>query len=125
MADFAQWSIACETAIWPSGTFWGAYCGNQEDAVDGVIDSDPAATAVRTLIETRPEWTGTASQLLPALAKLIGEQERKDIAWPDSPRALSGRLRRAATFLRKIGIEIVFAKKGSRMIRITNNRRGG
>jgi hypothetical protein len=125
MADFAQWSTACETAVWPRGTFWRAYCGNQEEAVDGVIDSDPLAAAVRTLIKTRPEWTGTASQLLPALAKLIGEQEHKSIAWPDSPRALSGRLRRAATFLRKIGIEIAFAKKGSRMIRITNIRRGG
>jgi hypothetical protein len=42
--------------------------------------------------------------------------------WPDSPRALAGRLRRAATFLRKIGIEIGFDREGrarTRVIRIT------
>ena len=39
-----------------------------------------------------------------------------------SPRALSGRLRRAATFLRKIGIEIDYTKEGrarTRIIHIT------
>jgi hypothetical protein len=43
--------------------------------------------------------------------------------WPDSPRALSGRLRRAATFLRKIGIEIAFKKEGwarTRLIHISS-----
>jgi hypothetical protein len=121
MADFAQWSIACETAVWPRGSFWRAYCGNQEEAVDGVIDSDPIAAAVRALMEARPEWSGTASQLLSALAQLVGEQERKSMAWPKSPRALSGSLRRAQTVLRKIGIDITFAKKGSRMIRIATS----
>ena len=41
---------------------------------------------------------------------------------PDSPRALAGRLRRAATFLRKIGIDIGFEREGrarTRMIHIT------
>jgi hypothetical protein len=32
--------------------------------------------------------------------------------WPDSPRALAGRLRRAATFLRKVGMEIGFGREG-------------
>jgi hypothetical protein len=36
MADFALWATACETALWPAGTFWSAYCGNQDEAVDGV-----------------------------------------------------------------------------------------
>ena len=42
--------------------------------------------------------------------------------WPDSPRSLAGRLRRAATFLRKIGIEIGFDREGharTRIIRLT------
>src|SRR3712207_5767202 len=47
MADFALWATACETALWPSGTFWSAYCGNRDEAVDGVIDADPIAAAVR------------------------------------------------------------------------------
>jgi len=42
--------------------------------------------------------------------------------WPKSPRALAGRLRRAQTFLRTLGIEIVFGREGrlgTRTIRIT------
>jgi hypothetical protein len=121
MADFALWATACETALWPAGTFWSAYCGNRDEAVEGVIDADPIAAAVRAVMAARTEWTGTASELLGALAELAGERIAKSKAWPDSPRALAGRLRRAATFLRKIGIEIGFEREGrarTRIIRI-------
>ena len=70
----------------------------------------------------RTEWTGTASDLLGALGEAAGERIAKSKTWPDSPRALSGRLRRAATFLRKIGIEVSFEREGrarTRIIRIT------
>ncbi len=73
-------------------------------------------------MQARTEWTGTASDLLGALAEMAGERVAKSKTWPDSPRALAGRLRRAATFLRKIGIEIGFEREGrarTRMIRIT------
>ncbi|MFQ8432892.1 hypothetical protein [Amaricoccus sp. W119] len=122
MADFALWASACETAIWPAGTFWAAYCGNREEAVEGVIDADPVAAAVRAVMLERTEWTGTASDLLGALGEAAGERIAKSKTWPDSPRALSGRLRRAATFLRKIGIEVSFEREGrarTRVIRIT------
>lgn len=117
MADFALWATACETALWPPGTFWAAYCGNRDDAVEGVIEADPIAAAVRSVMATRSEWTGTASDLLGALAEVVGERVAKSKTWPDSPRALAGRLRRAATFLRKIGIEISFGREGRARIR--------
>src|SRR3954452_18242019 len=123
MADFALWATACETALWPAGTFWSAYCGNRDEAVEGVIDADPIAAAVRAIIAARTEWTGTASELLSALAEVAGERAAKSKTWPDSPRALAGRLRRAATFLRKIGIDIGFEREGrkrTRKIRITS-----
>ena len=135
MADFALWATACETALWPSGTFWSAYCGNRDEAVEGVIDADPIAAAVRAVMTTRTEWTGTASELLGALAEMAGERVAKAKTWPDSPRALAGRLRRAATFLRKIGIDIGFEREGrartridphhhDRQTRLARNRRG-
>jgi hypothetical protein len=123
MADFALWATACETALWPAGTFWSAYCGNRDEAVEGVIDADPVAAAVRAVMTRRTEWTGTASELLGALAEMAGERVAKAKAWPDSPRALAGRLRRAASFLRKIGIEIGFEREGrarTRVIRLTH-----
>jgi hypothetical protein len=61
---------------------------------------------------TRTVWTGNASDLLGALGEVVGERVTKSKTWPDSPRALSGRLRREATFLRKIGIEISFGREG-------------
>ena len=86
-----------------------------------MIDGDPIAAAVRALMATRTEWTGTATDLLGALAEVAGERVAKSKTWPDSPRALAGRLRRAATFLRKIDIEISFGREGragTRTIRI-------
>jgi len=112
MADFALWATACETALWPVGTFWSAYCGNRDEAIEGVIEADPIAAAVRTVMATRTEWTGTASDLLGALAEVACERLAKSKTWPESPRALAGRLRRAASFLRTIGIEIRFGREG-------------
>ena len=122
MADFALWASACETALWPAGTFWSAYCGNRDEAVEAVIDADPVAAAVRAVMTERTVWTGTASDLLGALGEAAGERIAKSKTWPDSPRALSGRLRRAAAFLRKIGIEVAFDREGrarTRVIHIT------
>src|SRR5512132_2040839 len=90
MADFALWASACETALWSTGTFWSAYCGNRDEAVEGVIDADPIAAGVRALVAMRTEWAGTASDLLSALAEVAGERVAKGKTWPDSPRALAG-----------------------------------
>jgi hypothetical protein len=120
MADFALWATACEMKLWPAGTFWSAYCGNRDEAVEGVIDADPIATAVRAMMATQTVWTGTASDLLGALAVVSGERVANSKTWPDGPRALAGRLRRAATFLRKIGIEIGFGREGRARTRTIN-----
>jgi len=106
MADFALWASACETAMWPIGTFEAAYGDNRDGAVANVIDCDPVASAVRSFMETRAEWEGTATQLLSALEALAGERVIKSKTWPKAPHALSGRLRRIAASLRKIGIDV-------------------
>ena len=85
-----------------------------------MIDADPIATAVRAVMATRTVRTGTASDLLGALAEVVGERVAKAKTWPDGPRALAGRLRRAATFLRKIGIEIGFGREGRARTRTIN-----
>jgi hypothetical protein len=112
LADFALWATACQSSLWPEGSFWSAYCGNRDEVVEGVIDADPIAIGVRAMMAALPEWTGTAADLLVTLSGAIGEHAAKSKTWPDSPRGLSGRLRRAATFLRKGGLEINFERKG-------------
>ena len=90
-----------------------------------MIESDPVAAAVRAVMKERTVWTGTASDLLGALAEAAGERVAKSRTWPASPRALSGRLRRAATFLRKIGIEIDYTKEGRARTRIIHIKATG
>jgi hypothetical protein len=131
LADFALWATACEGAAWPAGTFLAAYEGNRRRAVDEVIDNDPVAAAVRGLMADpsmppdlvgRTVWTGNAENLLGALKLQAGEAAAKAKTWPESPRALAGRLRRCATFLRSAGIETTFAREGrgrTRTITIT------
>jgi hypothetical protein len=121
MADFALWATACEAALWPAGTFARAYAANRRDALESIIEADPIATCVRAFMVNRTMWTGSASDLL----RLFAENARDDIsraALVKNPRALAGRLRRAQTFLRTLGIEITFSREGrtgTRMIRVT------
>jgi hypothetical protein len=114
MADFALWAAACEGAFRPAGTLETAYSNNRRVAIENIIDADPVAALVREIMADRAQWTGSALDLLQVGTNRSG--------WPKSPRALAGRLRRAQTFLRTLGIEIVFGREGrfgTRTIRIT------
>ena len=70
----------------------------------------------------RSSWAGSAADLLRAGAN----RSRDDVTvggpgWPKNPRALAGRLRRAQSFLRALGIDVTFGREGragSRVIRI-------
>jgi hypothetical protein len=111
MADFATWATAAELALgFQDGAFMNAYSGNRAEAVQETLDSDPVTAAIVLLIDGLGEdkWTGTAGDLLKNLEAAIEEPVKKSQAWPKTPRALSGRLRRLATFLRETGIEITF-----------------
>jgi len=114
MADFTLWATACESAFRPAGTLEAAYSNNRRAAVENIVDADPVAALVREIMADRGQWTGSASDLLQLGTNRSG--------WPKSPRALAGRLRRAQTFLRTLGIEIAFGREGRlgmRIIRIT------
>jgi hypothetical protein len=125
MADFALWAAACETALWPAGTFARAYDKNRKAAVEGIIELDPVAVCVRKLMAQRGSWAGTASDLLRVITDLAGDDVwKRSAGWPKNPGALAGRLRRAQTFLRVLGIEIAFTREGragTRTIRISSS----
>jgi hypothetical protein len=119
MADFAIWATACETAFWPSGTFARAYEANRRAAVEIAIDADPVAACVRQIMAGQSAWTGSASDLMRIGSDRNGSGSGP--GWPKNPRALAGRLRRAQTFLRALGIDIAFSREGragNRIIRI-------
>jgi hypothetical protein len=114
MADVALWARACETALWPAGTFARAYAANRRAAIEDAIDADPVAACVRDLMAERSFWAGSAADLL----RVGAVRSRGDVAvigtgWPKNPRAFAGRLRRAQTFLRALGIEIASPGKAT------------
>jgi len=89
--DCRAWPIsrygaaACETALWPAGTFARAYAANRRAAIEGMIDADPVAACVR---EPAP----------PTFCQRRSRQWRQfRTGWPSDPRALAGRLRRVQT----------------------------
>ena len=119
MADFAIWATACETALrhqdgtaWKAGTFMAAYAGNIDTAIQTVLDNNPIAVAVREFMRHQTTWSGTATDLLDLLGRVAGEKATRAKTWPVDATRLAGRLRRAATFLRKVGIEIINTRHG-------------
>lgn len=113
MADFAIWAIACEPALWKDGAFMSAYDANILGAVENVLEASPVAVAVRQLMAgLTGAWKGTSFELLTRLEGLVSERLAKSEAWPSNGRALSGRLRRAASFLRRVGIHVAFVREG-------------
>lgn len=129
MADFALWVSACEPNLWARGTFMSAYSDNQQDALGDILDADPVSAALVELVRTqRTMRTYTATSLLGALKKLVGDEIVKGKTWPTSPRALSERLRRVAPTLRSVGIEIEYCREGherTRTIRFSVQEGGG
>src|SRR5262245_52170940 len=70
----------------------------------------------------RSAWTGSAADLLRAADSAGAELWKRTAGWPKTPRALAGRLRRAQTFLRMLGIEVRFSRDGragTRMISVS------
>ena len=126
MADFALWATACETVFCPSGSFLRAYKANRRSAIEDVVEADPVAARIRDIMAERTMWSGSASDLLRVTAyPSRDDAPRADAGWPKSPRALAGRLRRAQTPLRTLGIEISFAREGragTRVIRLRTSR---
>jgi hypothetical protein len=123
MADFTLWATACETALWPAGTFARAYEANRRAAIESMIDADPVASCVREIMAQRKTWIGTAADLLCFAGEYSnGAISRSSTGVSKTPRALAGRLRRAQPGLRSLGIEIAFSREGragTRTITIT------
>jgi hypothetical protein len=125
MADFAKWAMACEPALWPEGEFLRVYRANIQGAVESVLEASPVAVAVRGLMTSLAPQTkreGTSSELLDVLRNFVSEKVAKSKSWPGNGRTLAGRLRRAASFLRRVGIDVAFERDmRTRRIVITAN----
>ena len=124
MADFARWGEAvCRALGSPPGRFLKAYMANRNDANTSIIESSQLAMHLGELMATQGAWEGNSKELLSELNKLADESTRKSRRWPETPRKLSGDLRRMAQSLRDTGLDLDFGDRtGSgrqrRLIRI-------
>jgi len=122
MADFALWVTAAEPALpWKQGEFMNQYQKNVKEVVELSLDADVLASAVRSLVEDRPEgWEGNATDLLNLLDDRADDKTKRQKHWPKAAHILTGRLKRSATALRTSGIEIGVSRKsyGKRTISI-------
>ena len=115
MADFAVWGVATEKVLnWEPGSFMTAYMQNRQHAVESGLDASVVAQSVREFMEKRNHWEGTATELLEALP--ASDQTARSKAWPKVPRTLSNQLRRLAPALRKVGIQVTFARRKKNLI---------
>jgi hypothetical protein len=114
MADYARILAALDQVT--GWTTLAAYVASAADVNETVLEADPIAATVRAhLTIHRHGWTGTAAQLLELITP-----ESPPRAWPRTPRALAGQLRRLAPALRAAGVTVDTVRTPSaRLISLT------
>jgi hypothetical protein len=120
MADFALFAIAGERALGlAEGAFLAAYTGNRAANNAQAVEASPIGPAVLALVQDSGQWEGTFNELLGKLNSITDEATRRRKDWPQTPRKLSGELRRLAPNLRQEGVEVsvsdVRSKHGRRL----------
>lgn len=129
MADFAQRATAAEPALGLApGEFMRAYVSNRAASDELVLEVNPIGSALVDFAEEVGTWAGTATQLLAVLKGQVDERSRQK-GWPNGARALSVVLRRLATNLRAVGVDVQLGTRaghtGVRTIVLTQLERVG
>jgi hypothetical protein len=128
MADFAIWSAAAEKETpWTEGiTFMDAYSGNRSAAIEMAVDADLVSSSIMSLLLLEEGyWKGSSTELLERLTELIPENSRKVKSWPKQAHFMTGRIKRASTFLRTLGIEVVFPDRSKKIREYTISMKNG
>ena len=105
MADFATWVCACEDGLGlKRSEFLRVYQANRADVRDLALESSPLYEPLRELAQQG--FRGTTAELLLRLNSLVSEGIRRSPRWPKAPNALGNILRRMASNLRAVGIDL-------------------
>src|SRR5262249_44509846 len=109
-----------------------AYKEVREAVHELTLEASPVGALVRDFAQQQGSWDGTASDLLTTLEKMAqhdpgkaGTDITKQKAWPKNGRVLSNVLRRLASTLRAIGVNVTFDRgpdqKRQRIIRLAHS----
>ena len=110
MADFYVWACAVEIAAgWPTGTIEAAYRDQRAAGDVEALEAD-LVVAVTRLLDTKPAWSGTASELLQAFRGLPAAAE---LQLPKNAARLGSEVRRISPLLRRNGVQVQTRRKGS------------
>lgn len=106
MADFALFAVACEQGAGEEKRFEAAYADNQSGAREQVLDISPVSAILVAMMGDRPEWEGSASELLQTLNSRLptgpGGNPAYPADWPKKPASLSNMLLRLTPDLRRV-----------------------
>jgi hypothetical protein len=107
MADFARVGTALERAMGlADGSFLDALAGQRINALESSLDADPVAGVLLDFMAKKPEWDGTATELLKKLTEFATDELTRRRRWPSDAGALSKRLNDLAPALRGAGLEM-------------------
>jgi hypothetical protein len=124
MADFARWGYAiAEAAGYGGNNFVEAYKSNIDKQDEEAIEANPAAQALISYMEDRPDWEGTASELLKDLNTYVGFTSgiRDSYLWPKDAARLSIKLNEVEPNLMSRGISLKrYTSKLRRITKVIN-----
>jgi hypothetical protein len=107
MADFACWVQAAEPALsWSVGDFVSEYQKNRREVIHLALDADMVGAAIREMMKEWDYWEGTAQELLDLLEEDMSDKAKRRKEWPKAANALSRKLTRLSSFLRRSGIDV-------------------
>ncbi len=120
MADWASWVVACEPALdLDQGSFLAAFHENRLASVNVALEASAVGGYLIRLADA-DGFTGSAAELLAWLIGEASDADRHRRDWPTSPALLSKAIRRISPELRRLGIDVTFAKeRAGRLLTIT------
>ena len=115
MADFAQWILAAEEELhkvdrFRDKDFLELYGANRRQASVDLLEGDPVADALRTLLDNYGgnQWSGTTGELHAGLSVHAPLDLRHQRDWPQSAQALGRHLKRLAPDFRATGLKMTY-----------------
>ncbi len=112
MAGFAVLGTAMERGMGlPDGAFVSAYEANQSAIKALGLDASPVINPILKLMPAG--FRGTASDLYNRLEKATDSGLTRHAAWPRTPQALAGHVRRIAPVLTAARVDVVFEREPS------------
>jgi hypothetical protein len=127
MSDYAVWCESISQSLGnKEGQFLDIYYDNLNLQNEEVVESSMVAKVMTEFMEDKPEWKGSATELLSTLTSALSDKDERlarSKSWPNSTNSLSRKINELSSTLKKRGIEISHSydnKTKSRVIRMTN-----